>query len=179
MVLFVSGKRNWPRSSNIAVCHGVQSVRAYSTYCGLCYGLVKERGGCWTLDHMQRELNPGHTFTFGFFKFLFNIILPKSKGLRSSPYSLVYLFLLLLTLRNTFPLFCCRSVATFTQTDATQTSRCLATRCHCAVAACVALPAKTICNKIDVMWTRYFYYHHNSTCRSGNVWNTKFFTFCC
>jgi hypothetical protein len=151
MILLVSGKHNWPRFSNIPVCHGVESIRAFSTYCGLYYGLIKVRRGCWTLDHVQRELNPCHAFTFGFFKFLFNIILPKSNGLRSSPYIFVCLFQLLLTLRNTFQIFCCRSVATFTQTDTTQASRCLTTRCHCTVAVCGALPAKTICNKIDVM----------------------------
>jgi hypothetical protein len=113
----------------------------FSTYHSLYNGLLKER------DHMQSELNPVHTFTSGYFTFLFNIILPKSKDLRSSPYSLVYDFLLPLTLRNTFLLFCSGSVATFTPTDTIQASRCLATRRHCAVAACVALPAKTNYNK--------------------------------
>ena len=55
----------------------VQHIVVYITVL-LRYGEVVEH---WT---MCRE----NTFIFDFFKFLFNIILPKSKGLRSSPYIL-------------------------------------------------------------------------------------------
>lgn len=127
-----------------STCVLVQNIVVYVTV-SLRNGEVVKH---WTICRENLiQATPSHPVC----KFLFNIILPKSKGLRSSPYSLVYLFQLILTLRNTFPLSCCRSVATFTQTDTTQASSCLATRCHCAVAVCVALPSKTIYDKIDVM----------------------------